>query len=363
MEMTFLQKVAKSSCIVKCNFILGEMIKARRIMMKNDLCLANAKSSLFAYREMSCQMMEFKKMSRELQVTMQEKNSALKLLLKHCPDSVDYLFSNCVTTMCNFDQIQGRVYFDFFLFQGPEPSEAAKRSSAEFGELTILEIISTCGKERYLVHPLIETFLKLKWYKTSGLYLAIVALFAIFLVSLLGYCLTRFGSVLEVPRPPEQRDGWYWFCVVTNAIVIVVELAKIWYEFEQYFRRPKAMFKKDRGRVAATFLRRGKEVSIPILSSIVLFSDLSFDVKRNCSAILVIASCHAFMLALGRLPKIGIYIFMLNKVFYTIICFFVSYFWHFLGYAVAFHILMPKNETFGSLGNSIIKVVFVKTLQ
>ncbi len=53
---------------------------------------------------------------------------------------------------------------------------------------------------------------------------------------------------------------------------------------------------------------------------------------------------------------------MLNKVFSTILSFFAAYFWHFLGYAIAFHIIMPKEQdgAFSSLSNSVIKVCTFK---
>ena len=69
----------------------------------------------------------------------------------------------------------------------------------------------------------------------------------------------------------------------------------------------------------------------------------------------------------NRLPKVGIYIFMHAKVLTTILSFFGSYFCHFLGYAVAFHLVMPREEegeeegSFSTLGNSIIKVLFCST--
>jgi hypothetical protein len=94
------------------------------------------------------------------------------------------------------------------------------------------------------------------------------------------------------------------------------------------------------------------------MAAMIAFTDLDEETKRYICAVNVIVSCHSFMLALSRLPKIGIYIFMMDKVLSTILNFFVSYVWHFLGYAVAFHILLPNEGAFISFGDSIIKVVY-----
>ncbi len=47
---------------------------------------------------------------------------------------------------------------------------------------------------------------------------------------------------------------------------------------------------------------------------------------------------------------------MLNKVMMTVLNFFASYVWHFLGYAIAFHILLPDSAPFAFFSDSFIKV-------
>lgn len=59
---------------------------------------------------------------------------------------------------------------------------------------------------------------------------------------------------------------------------------------------------------------------------------------------------------ISRLPRIGIYVHMLNRVMFTVLNFFASYVWHFLGYAIAFHILLPNSRPFGIFSDAFIKV-------
>ena len=43
-------------------------------------------------------------------------DSALKLFLKHTPDALEHLFDRCISSFCETEQVQGKIFFDFFLF-------------------------------------------------------------------------------------------------------------------------------------------------------------------------------------------------------------------------------------------------------
>ena len=53
-------------------------------------------------------------------------------------------------------QIQGKLFFDFFLFEPRNDDPFAN-------EMSLLATLVCLGKERFLIHPLFEVFLKLKW--------------------------------------------------------------------------------------------------------------------------------------------------------------------------------------------------------
>ncbi len=97
----------------------------------------------------------------------------------------------------------------------------------------------------------------------------------------------------------------------------------------------------------------GVDLVAVILSLTVLYAPS--DVRYVC-AVLVVFTCHGFMRVLSRLPRIGMYFFMIKMVFVSILKFLLSYIWHFFGYAVAFHILLPNKDAFATLGDSLVKV-------
>ncbi len=366
MKRSFLQKIALSACISKGTWVIDRIMETRMIMAKNqDVGVLENDSWIVVYQELSDRQLEYKAMADELNSDMHSPESALKLFLRDAPDCVEHLLNRCLVTFCK-DQLQGKVFFDFFLFYPPKGSLLHQTDPMqEVGELALMETLIAARKERFLTHPVFETFLKLKWYRTWKLYISILVLYAMFLVSLLGYALTHFGRVLERPLDPKEVDAWWYFMAVTTAYVAIVEFCKMWYFCSKCMRCYKEQLKrlkKDPWLGVYMAVSKTKDLSVMVLSILVLSTDMDPEIRRYIAAVDVIISCYNFMLALSRLPKVGIYIFMLNKVFGTIFNFFISYFWHFLGYAIAFHILMPGGDgdeehgAFSSLGNSIIKV-------
>ena len=83
-------------------------------------------------------------------------DSALKLFLKHTPDALEHLFDRCISSLCETEQVQGKIFFDFFLFC-PNPGDCQQMDT---GEMTLLQILITHGKAYYLIHPLFETFIR-----------------------------------------------------------------------------------------------------------------------------------------------------------------------------------------------------------
>ena len=73
----------------------------------------------------------------------------------------------------------------------------------------------------------------------------------------------------------------------------------------------------------------------------------------------VIADCFYLMRMFSRLPDVGIYIFMMKRVTISIVRFLFTYVWHFFGYAIAFHIIMPQNGAFATIEDSVIKVIIM----
>ena len=86
--------------------------------------------------------------------------SAMMLFMKHTPNVLEGLFDQCISGHCDTEQINGKVFYDFFLFLPPKESEDFK----DTGELTLPQILISNGKQRLLTHPLCETFIKVGYF-------------------------------------------------------------------------------------------------------------------------------------------------------------------------------------------------------
>ena len=185
-------------------------------------------------------------------------------------------------------------------------------------------------------------------------------------IAVIGFSLTRYGSVLETQV--TGYDAWWGLLCFSSFYNLMhfVRGAYWWIKFMVSKRQETKDFKKEVGRryrtaehITMTMISFVKAIAYFTLPFVLLFTNEvgTHDALRYTSACTVILTCFELMLAFSRLPNVGIYIFMLQKVFFSILRFFASYMWHFLGYAIAFHLLMPKDGgAFANLGDSFIKV-------
>ena len=91
----------------------------------------------------------------------------------------DYTNLNCLS-----NQVQDVYFLDMFLF-------APRCAMNSTSEMALVEILLMGRKEKFLLHPLIETFIKLKWRRTWKLYTFLVLILLLFYVFLCGYALSH----------------------------------------------------------------------------------------------------------------------------------------------------------------------------
>ena len=179
--------------------------------------------------------------------------STFKMYLQYCPDAVTYLLDRCLNIECmeqvHFQlvckitilmyffknskldkfslfvfyslflmfQVQGCIFLDFFLF---DPNCPMRCSS----ELAMVKILVQSGKEKFIIHPLVEIFMKMKWKKTWFLYWIYLTLFSLFFFALTAYSLAHYGALTAYSVPSingsmmetgykfdygDQKTGWW----------------------------------------------------------------------------------------------------------------------------------------------------------
>ena len=101
-------------------------------------------------------------------------------------------------------QVQGNIHLDLFLFDPNSPCRCAS-------EMKMVDLLIASGKQKFLIHPLIEIFVKLKWQKTWQLYFLYLFVFASFFFVLAGYAITHYGTFYKRDHSGYgyPQTGWW----------------------------------------------------------------------------------------------------------------------------------------------------------
>ena len=76
----------------------------------------------------------------------------------------------------------------------------------------MIKILFESGKEKFLIHPLVEIFMKMKWKKTWFLYWMYLVVFTLFFFALSAYSLAHYGSIKKgysFNYGGTERSGWW----------------------------------------------------------------------------------------------------------------------------------------------------------
>ena len=100
-------------------------------------------------------------------------------------------------------QVQGPCFLDLFLFKPGKESAS---------EITFIETIIRLGKAKFLTHPVVEIFLKEKWYIIGKIYNLVILLFASFCISLCGFAFTHYGRFwFNQTEESHERTKYTWW--------------------------------------------------------------------------------------------------------------------------------------------------------
>ena len=180
---------------------------------------------------------------------------------------------------------------------------------------------------------------------------------------MVGFGLTHYGSFKE--SPAETKDFWWYFLLanVINHNMYTLKMNFISIEMMlRYFKN--GLIDKDQiskwwdiGQTLALVFNVSRMLIDNVFPYLVLFTDMENENKKYFSAVNVITSSFNLMLTISQIPGAGVFLHMMKRVSVSMLRFFASYFWHFLGYAIAFHIIMPDEGAFKNVSDSIIKVL------
>lgn len=270
----------------------------------------------------------------------------------------DFLNNHCLVPEgdTTHDKFKITAKFDFLVPFGtklhkPGLNKVSDLSSETLDEVPLPETeglwyMSQSKKHLHLLkHPVIATYLWMKWKKIQFAYTRNLLLFLTFVAFITSYIFVLYPGrdirsdsiVQEQCNNADKVRGDVTFLWYANTICLIGLIIR---EFLQLGIAPR--------RYIFT-LENWLEVTLIVLTSILLFDgDYSCHVqtKRHVAAFIIVLAWSEMIIMIGRHPKlteVNIYVTMLFKVLWTFILFLTWYSLFIIAFALGFYILLHKD--------------------
>lgn len=223
-----------------------------------------------------------------------------------------------------------------------------KRTQPPLPETGVLWHMAQSEKHRPLLkHPVITSFLWLKWQRISRAYNQNLAFYLSFVLCLTSYIFVMYGgrtmrgqggSVLrescgDTKVPREAQVLWH----INTVLLVILGLR----ELLQFGTAPRRYFFS---------LENWLEVTLIALIALLLFMGgygCYVSAKRHMAAIVIVISWSILITMIGRHPKLSehnIYMTMFYKVTTTFIMFLVWYSLFIIAFSLGFYILLHRDD-------------------
>ena len=294
--------------------------------------------------QLTVQQRELFILGDEMKKSISDLYSPFQKFLKYSPDALNHLFDQCLIKPVD-TQVQGDTFFDFFLFEADPWADS---------EMDIFATLIAARKDKFLMHPLFDAFLKLKWKKTCGLFYIYIFWVFLYQMVLIAYSLEKLsflhGSINNFCFGILMVFGFVTlnFQCIFGFIMHVLTIHRYLKYVNQYCKIFLLM------NILKCFCWN---VFHPILCGFFIFGQNEEKVSRSLCAVLILMASIQSMQTLARIPKVGIQTLMMTKVFFSVFTFFSSFGAIFVSFCVIFHILLPNSAAFGKIEDSVIKVL------
>ena len=345
--------------------------------------------------------------ARMVEVEHNEKQlSVMDVFLKRYPQAICEIFNNGIKTNDQeLDSVDLQIIFDFEFFfkegfeKYPLDAEAeqdlnvCKKKIGAINEMAAHSKIVEYNRQDLLKHPLAEAYLHLKWQLVQKYFYFNMFLYACFVLTLTAFATVQaemfkchndhktfqmvacgnynkltlksdfnnqsfnFNFLIIVEEHIKAQDGWLnqkgWLFVVLGILSIIgfslIAIREFW-QAKSYWKH---------------YINSGENwfENLILISGIAYFVSLMINplYSIHFGAWVVWLSWIELVLMLGRIPSIGIFIYMSIYVVKTLSVFLVVYFPLFLAFAATFHILLPNRTSFSTLPSSLIKTITMMT--
>ncbi|CAL4121248.1 unnamed protein product [Meganyctiphanes norvegica] len=237
-------------------------------------------------------------------------------------------------------------------------------------ETDCIKFLSSSHAHRHLLrHPIINTFLSLKWQKISKYYTFNLLSYITYLILLTAYILIFHGTVqqsdssttnttIKISETADTLDTQTSFSdslalkITLQSIITLITICIGVKEVIQLFLSWHSYI---------TSFKNWLELSIVIMTFVLLFAPLSTDVLQSLSAWIVLFSWTIFILILGCHPSLAIYITMFRRVTHNFTKFIFLFSFMIIAFSFSFYLIFQMDDNFSTIHQTILKTIAMST--
>ncbi|CAL4082336.1 unnamed protein product [Meganyctiphanes norvegica] len=218
-----------------------------------------------------------------------------------------------------------------------------------------------------LCHPIINTFLSLKWQRIQKYYIAYFIIYLFFLAFLTTFILClhqreiQQESHIHVPNNDTNVESEIeQNKCLSNIIMLIIIMLLIAIITVILAIKSIILLLISRGYFFTSF-KNILELAIIVMTTMLLL--LSFNVNKHptLSVWLILCSWINFILILGCHPKLAIYITMFKKVSQNFIKFIVLFSCMILAFSFSFYLVFQFDEEFMTIHQTILRTIIMTT--
>ena len=242
-------------------------------------------------------------------------------------------------------------------------SMLAPATLSEKPETDCLKFLSGSKPHRHLLrHPIIDTFLFLKWQRIRHYYFINLAMYSIFLALLTTYILLFFGIVTESTigamansTSPYNTSGFIDSMgarVLLQVLIVIFWIYGALREIVQFIVSWKAYIRN---------FENWLEVAILLMTIFTIFLPVPYISRQSLSAWLILFSWVEFILILGRYPSLAVYITMFTTVAFNFLKFIMMFSVMIIAFSISFYLVFQVDDKFITYSKSLLKTIAMST--
>ncbi|XP_037890056.1 transient receptor potential channel pyrexia [Glossina fuscipes] len=274
--------------------------------------------------------------------------SALSFIVRSTPEVIPKFMNKMDASIKVYDHEIGDVNCEIILdFRLLVPPGALER-----GETELLLCLIEVGQKRFLMHPLCETFLFLKWRRIRKFYLMSVLYHALYVILFTMYIVGVYAHHCvknQKCQAPIHIVPVGYFVIVLNLILMAKELFQMAHGLQGYAKYWENWLQWSI--IFGVLLCVTPEILVvDALATVPIW-------QHHVAAIVVLLVWLELMMLIGRFPIFGVYVQMFTKVAVNFGKFLMAYICLLIAFGLSFSVLFNDYKAFRNITWSLLKSI------